>query len=441
MKLRSWFRPADRNPAAHTSNAPRTGGEVQPAERAEVTAELPKLLFPPNWPVIGSAVEAREHYRDWELVIGETVSGPVTVSLWRSAHIMCVGESGSGRQVIARSWLEQFRAAGWQLILADGKGPDYAGYFAPSPEDNNLPVPGTVAVSTATTLRAMTYAAAITLAYQIMKERQQGAVEAKIANPSGWNNFAPVLLVLDEIKAVREKWKSTLSNAEADRIESMVTQILALGRELRVHVILFSQDARATSIPNTWKSQVATTVCLGRPSELTLKYVFVDGARHVAQTIADAMDRTVRGRGIISRVDDNTGIALVDEFQGYLSYAPGESWHNVNLPPPVKEHWPSFKENVSDAVPRMYTRQWFRIEEKSDAQLDAEAKSGEERGYIDFDMFTVEEIQELPRVALDIRTPDGRVIANPEVSRFDPLSVDYVCRPPDHPGNSVREEV
>lgn len=404
-------------------------------------SELPRLAFPPLWPVVSSAGEARANYRDWELVIGETASGPATVNLGQSAHIMCFADSGSGKSVVIRSWLEQFRAAGWQLIIADGMGIDYSGYFAPHRENYNLPIPGTVAVGIGATPRGVTYVAAITLAYQIMRERLQGSPEARIADPANWNNFTPVVLVLDEIKAMREKLGSTLSTSDQQAVESMVTQILALGRELRVHVILSSHDARHTSVPNTWKSNVAVTVCMGRPNELTLKYGFVDAAREAAKVIAEAMDLRVRGRGIISRIDDNTGIALVDEFQGYLSYAPGESWNNVNLPPQAEERWPSFKENVSDAVPRLYTRQWFRVEHKSTAQQAVEAKTGQELGFIDLDMFTVEELSNLPRVALDIRTPDGRVIANPEVSRFDPLSGDYVCRPPDHPGSSVQEEL
>ncbi|KMV17594.1 cell division protein FtsK [Mycolicibacterium conceptionense] len=393
---------------------------------------IPKLVFPPDWPVVANAEEARNKYVGWEFMLGVSAQGDVGVCPQKMPHIMCIGESGSGKSVSVRSWLEQFRAAGWQLILADGKGADYAGYFAPDPNDHGLPVPGTVAVGLGPAPKGMGYIAAIVLAFQIMQERQNGSMAAKIADPANWNNFPPVLLVMDEIKAMREKWGSTLPKADQEAVESMVTQILALGRELRVHVLLVSQDARATSIPNTWKSNVPMSICLGRPQELTLKYGFVDKVRPMVQQITDSMDPKIKGRCVVASVDEKTGASTAIEYQGYLGYSPGESWDNVNLPPAASEHWPSFKKNVSDKVPRMYTRQWFRIENKSEAQEAAEAKSGQDMGFIDFEMFTVNEIMQLPRVALDRRNEQtGEIVPDTSVSEFDPASASYVCNAPE----------
>lgn len=393
-------------------------------------SSIPKLVFPPSWPVVRNADEARAKYVGWEFKVGVSTGGEVGVCPQKMPHVMCIGESGSGKSVSVRSWLEQFRAAGWQLILADGKGADYAGYFAPNPDDHGLPVPGTVAVGLGSSQRGMSYVAAVTLAHLIMQERQNGSAEAKIADPANWNNFPPVLLVMDEIKSMREKWGTTLPKADQEAVESMVTQILALGRELRVHVLLVSQDARAVSIPNTWKSNVPMSICLGRPQPLTLQYGFPEAVRPMVQLITDAMDPKIKGRCVVASVDEKTGARTAVEYQGYLGYSPGESWDNVNLPPQAREHWPAFKRNVSDRVPRMYTRQWFRIEAKSEAQLDAESKSGEDAGFIDIDLFTVAELMKLPRVGLDIRGKDGKIIPDARMTMFDPASRDYVCRPP-----------
>lgn len=393
-------------------------------------SSIPRLVFPPTWPVVRNADEARAEYVGWEFKVGVSTDGEVGVCPQKMAHIMCIGESGSGKSVSVRSWLEQFRAAGWQLILADGKGADYAGYFAPNPDDHGFPVPGTVAVGLGSAPRGMSYIGAVTLAYLIMQERQNGSAEAKIADPANWNNFPPVLLVMDEIKAMREKWSSALPKADQEAVESMVTQILSLGRELRVHVLLVSQDARAVSIPNTWKSNVPMSICLGRPQPLTLQYGFPEVVRPMVQLITDAMDPKIKGRCVVASVDEKTGATTAVEYQGYLGYSPGESWDNVNLPPQTRDYWPAFKRSVSDRVPRMYTRQWFRVEAKSEAQLAAEAKSGEDLGFIDFEMFTVEEITKMRRVGLDMRDTSGQIVPNPRLTRFDPASPDYVCRPP-----------
>ncbi len=403
-------------------------------------SRIERLVFPPDWPVVTDAAAAKRLYIGWEFKVGKSARGVEGVCPQKMPHLMCIGESGSGKSVSVRSLLEQFRAAGWQLILADGKGPDYAGYFAPHPEDNNLPVPGTVAVGIGASPRGMSYVGAIVLAYLILQERQNGSMEAKITDPEGWNNFAPVLLVMDEIKGMREKWKSALPGKDFEAIESMVTEILSLGRELRVHVLLVSQDARAVSIPNTWKSNVPMSICLGRPKELTLKYGFPESVQPKVRLITDAMDPKIKGRCVIASVDEKTGASDATEYQGYLGYSPGESWDNANLPPQVKDHWPSFKQNVSDKVPRMYTRQWFKIEEKSEAQLTAEEKSGD-RGYIDFEMFTVDELKKMHRVALDKRGSDGRIIPDPAVTKFDPASPHYVCRPPRDDANRVVAEL
>lgn len=389
---------------------------------------IPTLVWPPMWPVIATVDEARKRYTGWEFKVGVSARGEVGVCMERMAHVKVIGETGAGKSVAIRSWLEQFRAMGWMLILADGKGADYAGYFAPHREDHNLPVPGTVAVGLGSTPRGMAYVGAIVLAYQIMQERQDGSLQGKIDNPESWNSFTPVLLVLDEIKGMREKWKS-LGKESAAAIESMVTEITSLGRELRVHVMLISQDARDVSIPGVWNSNLPLTISLGKPSDMTVNKAFEDSVRPKVRMIRESMDPNIKGRCLIASVDPETGAADATEYQGYLGYSPGEHWNNPKLPPQAKVEWPPFKEQVSDRVPRLYTRQWFAINEKSQAQREAEENGEPDPGFIDFDLFTVEEIKRLERVPLDIRDAGGQIIPNPAVAKYDPSSPTYVCRP------------
>jgi hypothetical protein len=321
---------------------------------------------------------------------------------------------------------------GWMLILADGKGADYAGYSAPHAEDHNLPVPGTIAVGPGSGTRGMAYVGAIVLAYQILQERQDSSLQGKIDNPENWNSFTPVLLVLDEIKGMREKWKNALGKDGAATIESMVTEITSYGRELRVHVMLISQDARDVSIPGVWNSNLPLTISLGKPNEMTLNKAFEDSVRPKVRMIRESMDPNIKGRCLIASVDPDNGAADATEYQGYLGYSPGEHWNNPKLPPNTKDNWIPFKEQVSDQVPRLYTRQWFKITEKSAAQQEAETNEEPDKGYIDFELFTVDEVKRMERVPLDIRDPkNGKIVPNPEMAKYDPSPSNrqYICRP------------
>ncbi|WP_308160166.1 cell division protein FtsK [Mycolicibacterium goodii] len=389
---------------------------------------IPDLVYSPVWPVVSSVAEARKRYTGWEFKLGVSASGVVGVCMELMAHVKVIGETGAGKSVAIRSWLEQFRAMGWMLILADGKGADYAGYFAPHPEDHNLPVPGTVAVGLGSTPRGMAYVGAIVLAYQILQERQEGSLQDKIDNPETWNSFTPVLLVLDEIKGMRVKWKN-MSKEGAAAIESMVTEITSLGRELRVHAMIISQDARDTAIPGVWNSNLPLTISLGKPSDMTVDKAFEDSVRTKVRMIRESMDPKRKGRCLVASVDPETGAADATEYQGYLGYSPGEHWNNPKLPPGTEKYWRPFKEQVSDRVPRLYTRQWFKIDQKSAAQLEAEENGRPDCGYIDFDLFTVEEIMRMERVALDIRDEKGNIVPNPDMAKYDPASPQYVCRP------------
>lgn len=391
---------------------------------------IPKLVFPPNWPVFSSVQEAKDNYPSWELKIGETADGPLGFRMDKMPHLKVIGETGSGKSVAVRAWLEQYRSAGWMMILADGKGSDYVGYTTPHADDHGLPVPGTVAVGLGSSPKGMAYVGAIVIAYLIMQDRQAGSAEAKAADPARWNNFIPVLLVMDEIKAMREKWRSALPKDDVKAIESMVTEITSLGRELRVHVLLISQDARDTSIPGTWSSNLPLSVSLGKPKPMTVAKAFSDSVREKVQLLSDSMDPQQKGRCLIAAVDPDTGAADALEYQGYLSYAPGESWDNPALPPQCRDHWPEFKREVSGRVPRVYTRQWFKIDEPSAAQMEQEEKSGTQPGYIDFDMFTVEELKEMELVALDTRNAEGKIVPDPQTAQYDPTSPLYVCKPP-----------
>ena len=404
---------------------------IEDTFKATQKSSIPKLAFPRMWRVVGSADEAKRLYPGWKFVLGVTTGGrELGFSPIKWPHVRVIGETGSGKSVAVLSWLEQFRAAGWMIILADGKGQDYVGYSAPDKRDHNLPVPGTVAVGVGATPRGMSYVGAITMAYKIMEERQSTSMQDKVADPTGWDSYPPVLLVMDEIKAMREKWSASLSKYEMNAVTAMISQITALGRALRVHVVLISQDAYIDSMPSGWTSNVPLSVCLGRPKDNTVQRAFEKSSIPLVKQIRGSMDPETKGRGIITARDDDTGAYEVMEYQGYFSYAPGESWEKDDIPAGTSVEWPKFKTEVSDRVPRLWSRMWFRIEHKSEAQTETETEGNIDLGFIDFDQFTPAEIMHMDRVLLDVRNSDGVIAPNPDMAKYDPSSTQYVCRPP-----------
>ena len=394
-------------------------------------SNLPRLVFPPLWPVVRGAEEAKKLYLGWKFKIGVAAGGEeIGFSLDKWSHVRIIGETNAGKSVAIQNWMEQFRAAGWMLILGDGKGQDYVGYSNPNPDDHNLPVPGTIAAGSGASTRGMGYVGAIVTAYQIMQERQLSSEQDKIDNPAGWNMYPPVLLVLDEIKGMREKWKTALSGDEQKSVESMITQLLALGRAFRVHVVLLSQDAYVDSMPSMWTSNTPLAICLGKPKDNTVQKAFEKSVVPKVRQIRESMDPEIKGRGLFASVDPITGASDAMEYQGYLSYAPGESWDNPKIPSQAAKEWPKFKEQVSDKVPRLWTRMWFRIDHKSEAQRGAETAGEPDLGYIDFDQFSPAEILRMERVALDTRGASGEIVPNPDMAKYDPCSPLYVCKAP-----------
>jgi len=405
-----------------------TFDEAENVFSATQKSNIPTLVFPPKWEVVHTAAEAKEKYHGWEFVVGETADGPVSFSPEVFPHVLAIGETGSGKSVAIRSWLEQWRTIS-MLVLLDGKGADYAGYRGQN---------GVVAIGLGGSPKGMEYVAGIVLVYQIMMQRQMGSAEAKVNDAANWNKFPPVLMVMDEIKSMMGKWKNSLGK-EFDTVKNMVEQILALGRELRVHGILVTQDVYDTSIPGPWRVNLPLTVSIGKPGDMTLKKGFPEKVAAKARMIGEAMNPKTKGRCLVTAVDDETGAAQVVEYQGYIGYSPGESWDNPKVPKQAKGEWPEFKKDVSDAIPRLWSRQWFRFDEPSEAQRKKEEKEGE-LGFIDIDLFTVSEIMQLKRVNLDMRV-DGEIVPDPSMAKYDPLSPEYVCRPVMRGDTFVSEEL
>lgn len=403
------------------------------SDTVTVTAKssIPKLALPPLWKVARNMDDARTAYKSWSVTLGPGEDGMVTFKPQVFPHVAVIATSGGGKSVFLRACIEQMRAVGGQILLGDGKGSDYATYRG----QNNV-----LAIGRGSGSKGVEYVAAIEIAFRIMQQRQNTAAERKAADPDGWEDVPPVFLILDELKSVLKKWSTELDKKSYKAIESKVNQILALGRQLRVHVYTASQDAYAESIPPTWLTNIGMKISLGKPHPLTIKKGFDASIHEEAERIAAGIDPNTRGRGMIAGVDEDTGTAAVKPYQGFIGYSPGEATPGF-LNAEQQQQWHSFRQSVSEAIPHLYSRKWFKIDEPSEAQLEQEKKTGREFGYIDFELFSVDEIAAMQIINLDMRDENGNIVPNPDMIKYDPDPSNefYVCRPILSESNSITD--
>lgn len=395
-------------------------------------SSIPKVALPPEWKVVKTPEEAGVAYRKFEVTLGPGEGGKmVTFKPQVFPHVAVIATSGGGKSVFLRACIEQFRAVGGQVLLGDGKGSDY------STLRNQ---PGVVAIGRGSGSKGVEYIAAIEIAFRLMQQRQNTAAQRKTANPDTWEDVPPVFLVLDELKSVLKKWSTELDKKSFKSIESKVNQILSLGRQLRVHVYTASQDVYAESLPPSWLTNIGMKISLGKPHHMTITKGFDEQIRDQATRIAAGIDPNVRGRGMIAGMDEDSGTASVRPYQGFIGYSPGEAMPGF-LNDEQKSSWNSFRSNVSESIPELYGRKWFEVTSMSEAQDAKEKETGVEFGYIDFELFSVDEISNMKIINLDMRDPEGRIVPNPEMIKFDPnpTNDDYVCKPVVNEANTITD--
>ncbi|ORX18446.1 hypothetical protein AWC31_14175 [Mycolicibacterium wolinskyi] len=383
--------------------------------------QIPRKVYPPNWNVVGTRDEAGRVGRDLTWRLGEAADGPVELSVNKFPHGVVFSPTGGGKSIFVKANIERFLAAGGISLLGDGKGTDYPTYRNRA---------GVVAVG-ARGANGMAYFGVIELGHRIMNQRLDLGPSRKMANPETWEDVPRVLLVLDELKSMLGIWDSSDLDADEKRfIQSRVDQIGALGRQPRVHLLMATQDLYDKSIRGSWLNNAQMRVCLAKPAKREVQKAFEPSIQAEVLRVAAAFDDSIRGRGMVAAYDSDSGATAIKEFQGYYGYAPGEDLPND---PEGNAKWRDFKSSVSDRIPRLHPRIWFRLDEPSIRQQELEAKEGSKPlGYIDFELFTPSEISRLEVVNLDRQDESGAWVPDPAMLPYDPhpLNTDYVGHPP-----------
>lgn len=370
-----------------------------------------KIELPPQWPVVASEQQARDNYPSFEYTIGvDKDGGKIKFAPGNGfPHAGIFGTTGGGKSVMTRGVLEQFRAAGFQLFLCDGKGTDYT---------SMMTQPGVVAV--ASTLQEQI--AVVHMVRSIMnKRRLEGSKKAKAGDSTWREQQTPLLLVLDEF-ATTSNDIQTVYPKSYKAFMNDIAAILKVGREMRCHIFICTQDMRASTVPGDWLNNMAVSICMGKPDSMTISKGFPAAVHGEAKLKGDTISKKTRGRGIVA-ITTEKGVTC-ELFQSYYSYSPAENIETQSAD--VKSSWLEFKRAVTERIPKLYSRLWFIPEypEPEEGGKDTYAdkrKKFEETNRVDMTSLDVLDIQKLKMVALEDR--NGAIEKN---KIYDPLHEDYL---------------
>ncbi|WP_071289125.1 FtsK/SpoIIIE domain-containing protein [Mycolicibacterium llatzerense] len=375
-------------------------------------APFPDAIAPDEPTFIAqSAEEAIENYSNFKLKIGVDKFGEVVeIGPLQAAHILGIGGTGAGKSVSVRGFIEQYRAGGWPLYIMDGKKSDYASLGS---------VAQIIMISSDT-------AEHVRIMHAVREEvdrRYRIAQQRKLAGDPNPFAFEPLLFILDEYASVLSEVQSLYGKAEGgpDDFEADFRHIGRKGREAKVHMLLLTQDLYDKTIPGDIRGNFKAILALGKPERMTLGKAFPNELQEKAQRIGDRI--SARGRSMVADVE----AAKVIEYQGYFGYTPGMNIDHPDFPDKLRPAWRSYRDNISNKIPALYGRQWFKVESAEDLELP------------------IAQLNALPMVNLDNR--DGT--PNPDMYQYDKSHISYngqsfgsgtggALMTLDHPGSTSR---
>lgn len=372
---------------------------------------IPPLALPDIWDVAHTRDEAIRWVDSHQLHLGVGETGPIGMKLPEYPHWFLTGATGGGKSVGMRALLMERLAYGHRVFILDGKGTDYAPFMR---------YPNVSAVSTNIPEHvALIHKVATLLAARQAKSKQL----AKRGDNSWRTSLTPVSFLVDEWAFVKEGLNNTFTPKEVRTIEGEIDGLLRVAREFRIYVMFASQDIRDKTVPRSWIPQFKTIVSYGRPDGVTIRNAFPEQARNDVTILGSSISPKQRGRALVAFTNDE-GDVIPALFQSYFSFSPAQALTDV--PDAGRANWMMFKQTVVDQIPRLYPREWFKLEypEPVDGK-DPYQKLRDNPG-VNMEELSLEDLHRLEPVALETYDEAGQVIPIVEHSIYDPLSDDYV---------------
>ncbi|OHU57106.1 hypothetical protein BKG82_13025 [Mycobacteroides chelonae] len=310
-------RPAD--PASLTSRA---------ADRA--WNRLPHAATRPQLPENQTRQTAIESWPTTKFALGVDAKGDQASWSPAATHALAViGQYTTGKTTLAQSLLDQARALGW-IALHATVGPDETN----NPRDN----PGLLVSSPPFTVRKGSgtnttgYNIVVEFAHRLLRHRRASRTSRTQPLPSSnipltdlGGTDVPVLIVLDEVDLILSYFKG--SPGDQHWIMNAINEILTLGRELRVHIVLVANPRRRDwLLPGILADNIGSVVLAGQPDRETVRLL----SRREAEFSLDLRGHCGRMALVQRQVNDaGDDVSEVSPFQAYiggakLSAVPGQ---------------------------------------------------------------------------------------------------------------------
>ncbi|TCI52066.1 DUF87 domain-containing protein [Exiguobacterium sp. SH5S13] len=183
-------------------------------------------------------------------------------------HMGLVGQTGSGKSFFIQTLVEQIlsKKVNHDLFVIDPKRTDvyqmakrYLGSKQTADKTNALEL--------------------IKRFYEQMRNRQNELEDYFVSNSNTTYKEAglpALILLIDEFGALRESWK-TLTKHERDEIDSILSDIAFMGRQLGCILWVATQQMNAQTVPTAIREQLVLKIALGESDEQTYRTLFSSG--------------------------------------------------------------------------------------------------------------------------------------------------------------------
>lgn len=223
------------------------------------------------------------------LVLGESLTGEVTVNLANIPHILLGGSTGSGKSVLLKLLLMQSLRKGAEVYIADFKG----GVDFPKVWHQKC----RMCFTEEDLLYTLGQLVAV-LEYRKGRLAETGCKDLDTYNEVTGESLPRIVFACDEVAEMLDKTgRSKESKEVLAQVENKLATLSRLGRAFGIHLILATQRPDANILPGQIKNNLDFRVC-GRADNI-LSQIILDNTNAADQIPKDARGRFITGDGTV----------------------------------------------------------------------------------------------------------------------------------------------
>lgn len=223
------------------------------------------------------------------LVLGESLTGAVTVNLANIPHILLGGSTGSGKSVLLKLLLMQSLRKGAEVYIADFKG----GVDFPKVWHQKC----RMCFNEEDLLYTLGQLVAV-LEYRKGRLAETGCKDLDTHNEVTGESLPRIVFACDEVAEMLDKTgRSKESKEVLAQIENKLATLSRLGQAFGIHLILATQRPDANILPGQIKNNLDFRVC-GRADNV-LSQIILDNTSAADQIPKDARGRFITGDGTV----------------------------------------------------------------------------------------------------------------------------------------------